>query len=120
MTEINRSRSLLWTFSLGTFTLWYALLDCVGVMARINMPSSGKVLKLTNGDLMCYVDLIARGRKHTIGADFTICRHTELLNKQVKLTYGRIRVSECASNEPCGKTRIKTAIVRMQLLRQRD
>ncbi len=79
-----------------------------------NTPTTGKVVKLTSGDLMCYVDLIdARGRKHNIGADFAICERTELVNRQVRLTYRRIRVNDCSSNEPCGKNRWKKAIVNM-------
>jgi hypothetical protein len=83
-----------------------------------NMPLTGKVVNLTNGDLMCYVDLIdARGKKHNIGADFAICERTEFLNKRVRLTYKRIRVNDCSSNEPCGKTLLKNAIVKMTLIR---
>ncbi len=63
---------------------------------------------------MCYVDLIdARGKQHDIGADLGICNRTEFLNKRVRLTYKRIRVNDCNSNEPCGKTRTKNAIVKM-------
>ncbi len=84
-----------------------------------NMPLTGKVVKLTQGDLMCYVDLIdVRGKKHNIGADFAICERTEFLNKQVNLTYKRIRVNDCNSNEPCGKTRLKNAIVKMKLVKR--
>jgi hypothetical protein len=86
--------------------------------AQGNLPLSGKVVKLTQGDLMCYVDLIdARGKKRNIGADFAICERTEFLNKRVRLTYKRIRVNDCGSNEPCGKTRIKNAIVKMTLIK---
>jgi hypothetical protein len=82
-----------------------------------NMPLTGKVIKLTAGDLMCYVDLIdTRGKKHNIGADFAICERTEFLNKRVRLTYKRIRVNDCNSNEACGKTRLKSAIVKMTLI----
>lgn len=78
------------------------------------MPLSGKVIKLTQGDLMCYVDLLdARGKQHNIGADFAICERTEFLNKKVRLTYKRIRINDCGSNEPCSKTRLKQAIVKM-------
>ena len=81
------------------------------------MPLLGKVVKLTQGDLMCYVDLIdTRGKRHHIGADFAICERNEFLTKRVRLTYRRIRVNDCGSNEPCGKTRLKNAIVKMTLI----
>ena len=86
--------------------------------SRRNMPTTGKVVKLTRGDLMCYVDLIdTNGKKHNIGADFAICDRPEFLTKQVRLTYRRIRVNDCLSNESCGKTRLKNAIVKMTLVR---
>ena len=86
-------------------------------LSRQNMPTTGKVVKFTRGDLMCYVDLIdSSGKQHNIGANFVICDRTELLNKQVRLIYKRIRVNDCQSNEPCGKTRLKNAIVKMTLV----
>jgi hypothetical protein len=81
-------------------------------------PTIGKVMKLTSGDLMCYVDLVdAAGKKHTLGADFSICDRSEFLNKQVRLTYKKIKVSDCQSAEPCGKSKLKNAIVKMRLVR---
>ena len=80
-----------------------------------SFPNSGKVLKLTNGDLMCYVDIEDRGKKYHLGADFDICNQTKFLNKKVKLTYKRSKVNDCQSNEPCGKTRIENLIVKMRL-----
>jgi hypothetical protein len=81
-------------------------------------PTSGKVLKLTNGDLMCYVDLVdAGGKKYNLGADFSICDRSEFLNQQVRLTYKKIKVSDCQSAEPCGKSKLKNAIVKMRLVR---
>ena len=78
-------------------------------------PRSGKVLKLTNGDLMCYADIEDRGKKYHLGADFDVCGQTKLLNKKVKLTYKRSKVNDCQSSEPCGKTRIENLIVKMKL-----
>jgi hypothetical protein len=75
----------------------------------------GKVLKFTNGDLMCYVEVQAHGNNYNIGADFDICRQTQFLNKQVQLTYKRVKVNNCPSNEPCGKTRLENLIVKMKL-----
>ena len=80
-----------------------------------NYPTSGKVLKLINGDLMCYVDLVdARGKKYNLGANFDICNQTKLVNKQVKVTYKKDNVNDCQSAEPCGKTRVENLIVKMQ------
>jgi hypothetical protein len=70
------------------------------------LPRTGKLLKLVNGDLMCYIDLRdARGKIHTLGADFDICTKEKLINRKVQLTYKRMRVNDCESAEPCGKTR---------------
>jgi hypothetical protein len=83
-------------------------------------PTSGKVLSLTNGDLMCYVELVnARGKKYNLGADFDICTQTKLVNKQVKLTYKKGNVNDCQSADPCGKTRVENLIVKMQPVAQK-
>ena len=83
-----------------------------------SFPSSGKVVKLTNGDLMCYVEIKTRGKIYQLGADFDICNQTKLLNQQVRLTYQRRKVNDCQSSEPCGKTKIKNLIVKMKLIPQ--
>lgn len=78
-------------------------------------PTTGKVVNLTNGDLMCYVDLIdERGKKQMLGADFEICQQTRLLTKRVRLTYQRRNVNDCQSASPCGKTRVENLIVKMR------
>jgi hypothetical protein len=103
--------------SLALGTLCQALPALALATTPGNMPLTGKVTKLTLGDLMCYVDLIdSQGKKHTIGAGFGICDRTELLNKRVRLTYKRVRVNDCQSSEPCGKTRLTNAIVKMTLV----
>ena len=80
-------------------------------------PKQGKVLQLTNGDLMCYVKLVdARGRKYDIGAEFDICQQTKFINKQVTLTYKRSQVNDCQSAQPCGKTRTEDLIFKMKLV----
>ncbi|MCY7368838.1 MAG: hypothetical protein LH474_11885 [Chamaesiphon sp.] len=84
-----------------------------------SFPTSGKVLKLTNGDLMCYVEINTSGKIYQLGADFDICNQTKLLNQQVRLTYQRIKVNDCQSIEPCGKTKLKNLIVKMKLIPQR-
>jgi hypothetical protein len=83
-----------------------------------SFPSSGKVIKLTNGDLMCYVEINTRSKMYQLGADFDICNQTKLLNQQVRLTYQRSKVNDCQSSEPCGKTRIENLIVKMKLIPQ--
>lgn len=80
-----------------------------------SLPASGKVLTLTNGDLMCYVDISNAGKKYHLGADFSICNQNKFLNRQVQLTYKASKVNDCQSNEPCGKTRIENLIVKMKL-----
>jgi hypothetical protein len=86
--------------------------------ANQSFPTRGKVLKLTSGDLMCYVDLVdAGGKKYSLGADFSICEQSKFLNQQVRLTYKKIKVSDCQSAEPCGKSKLKNAIVKMRLVR---
>jgi hypothetical protein len=83
-------------------------------------PKQGKVLQLTNGDLMCYVELVdARGKKYDIGAEFDICRQTKFINKQVMLTYKRGKVNDCQSAAPCGKTRTEDLIVKMKLVNKK-
>ena len=79
-----------------------------------SFPTSGKVLKLTNGDLMCYVKINTRGKVYQLGADFDICNQTKLLNQQVQLTYKRTKINDCQSSEPCGKTKLKNLIVKMK------
>jgi hypothetical protein len=67
---------------------------------------------------MCYVDLVdAGGKKYNLGADFSICEQSQFLNKQVRLTYKKIKVGDCQSAEPCGKSKLKNAIVKMRLVR---
>jgi hypothetical protein len=82
-------------------------------------PTSGKVLTLINGDLMCYVDVVdARGKKYNLGAYFEICQQSQFLNKRVQLTYKLGNVNDCQSAEPCGKTRVENLIVKMKLIRK--
>lgn len=69
---------------------------------------------------MCYVDLLdARGKKHTLGADFPICERTQLVNQLVSLTYRIVQVNHCQGNDRCGKTIAKNLIVKMRLLRRK-
>jgi hypothetical protein len=109
----------IYAISIFTTSLVYSLpIAAKNLNKNQTFPTSGKVLKLTNGDLMCYVDLVdASGKKYNLGADFSICEQSELVNKQVRLTYKKIKVSDCQSAEPCGKNKLKNAIVKMRLMR---
>jgi hypothetical protein len=106
--------------SIAATSLLYTLPSYARKPVKVSKyPTNGKVLKLTNGDLMCYVDLLdTRGRKYNLGADFDICTQTKLVNKQVKLTYKKGNVNDCQSAEPCGKTRMENLIVKMQPIKK--
>ena len=84
-----------------------------------NLPKTGIVKKITNGDLLCYVSLVdEKGKQHEVGADYGICgQEKAYLNKKVRLTYGLANVSDCQSAEPCGKTRQEQVIEKMELVR---
>ena len=83
------------------------------------LPRTGKILKMTNGDLMCYLDIKdPQGKIHNVGATFEICEQTKLLNKQVRFTYKKMPINDCQSAEPCGKTRVETIVVRLTPLRR--
>ena len=81
------------------------------------LPRTGTVLQMTNGDIACYIDIQdVGGRKHTLSADFSLCEKPEkFLNRRVKITYERAKVSDCESAEPCGKTRWEMLVVRLKL-----
>jgi len=88
-----------------------------------NQPQIATVTSMTNGDLMCYVTLVDdRGIKHeSVGATFEICNNEKtFLNQRVNLIYGRVRVNDCQSAEPCGKTRWATLITQMKLVDNRN
>ena len=127
MTKILRFKTTIYAAGIVAAILLYALPGAAGKLdlpstplsSQNNTPTTGKLVKLTRGDLMCYVDLIARGKKHHIGADFAICDRPQFLNKQVQLTYKPIPLNDCKSNQPCGKTRVKKAIVKMKLIRRK-
>ena len=84
-----------------------------------NLPKTGTVKKITNGDLLCYVSLVDdKGKQHELGADFGICgQEKAYLNKKVNLTYGLANVNDCQSAEPCGKTKQEQVIQKMELAR---
>ena len=111
-----------------TIIAWTAVLSIAGCLNTVPSearqmpkldasPTRGKVLQLTNGDLMCYVRLVdARGKTYDIGANFDICQQTKFINRKVTLTYRRSKVNDCQSAAPCGKTRTEDLIVKMKLV----
>jgi hypothetical protein len=81
------------------------------------LPRTGKILKMTNGDLMCYLEVKnPQGKVQSVGADFEICQQKQFLNRRVRFTYKKVAINDCESAEPCGKTRLETIAVRLQLL----
>ncbi len=124
MTKFFRFKTVTATVGIVAVSFAYSLPSVAGKLdlpstplsSQNNTPTSGKLIKLTRGDLMCYVDLIVRGKKHHIGADFAICDRTRLIDKQVRLTYKQIQIGNCKSNELCGKNSLKKAIVKMKLV----
>jgi hypothetical protein len=102
--------------SLSILAIAAATLPAMAVPIN-SLPRSGKVLRMVNGDIMCYVDLKdAKGKKHNLGATFEICEQQEkYLNRKVSITYKRMKVSNCQSAEPCGKTRWENLIVKLKL-----
>ncbi len=81
-------------------------------------PKVGTIKRIEQGDLACYVSLIdEQGKEHNISADFEICPQKEqFINKKVKLSYDILNFNDCQSNEPCGKTKKESAIVKMEIV----
>jgi hypothetical protein len=96
------------------------LVVCTAVSAlAASLPRTGKIIKMTNGDLMCYLEVRdPKGKVHNVGATFEICEQQKLLNKPVRFTYKKMPINDCESAEPCGKTRMETIVVRLQSLRR--
>jgi len=82
-------------------------------------PQVFTVKKMVDGDLMCYVTLVARNgvKYESVGATFEICaKKKAYLNKKVNLVYGQVSVNDCQSAEPCGKTRRQTLVTQMKIV----
>jgi hypothetical protein len=101
----------------SSFSLFAITLAGMTADAATKLPRNGTVLKMTNGDIMCYIELRdVAGKKHTLGADFELCNKPQkFLNRRVQITYARVKVNDCQSAEPCGKTRWETLAVRLKL-----
>jgi hypothetical protein len=86
---------------------------------KVQRPTVAKVTELTNGDLACYVTLVdGKKRSYNFVGDFNFCAQEKTyLNKRVRLTYGKMRINDCQSAEPCGKTKVVTAITRMRVVK---
>jgi hypothetical protein len=86
---------------------------------KIQRPSVARVTELSNGDLACYVTLVDSKRKsYNMVGNFDFCaKEKTYLNKRVRLTYGKTRINDCQSAEPCGKTKVVTAITKMQVIK---
>lgn len=82
------------------------------------LPSVAIVTGLTPGDLMCYADVTDdEGKTYTLGATFEICAEEALfIGQRVRLSYEDVSVNDCESAEPCGKSRLETLIMGMQVI----
>lgn len=81
-------------------------------------PKVGTIKRIEQGDLACYITLIdEQGKEHNINASFEICPQKEqFINQKVKLSYDILNFNDCQSNEPCGKTKKESAIVKMEVI----
>ncbi len=81
-------------------------------------PKIATIKEIVQGDLACYVTLIdEQGKQQIINASFDICPQKEqFINKKVKLSYKILNFNDCQSNEPCGKTKKESAIVKMEVI----
>lgn len=78
-------------------------------------PEIGTVKAIQQGDLMCYITFIDEaGKERTEGATFELCEKSgQYLNQRLRLIYGVRNVSDCQSNEPCGKTRRANVVIKL-------
>jgi hypothetical protein len=101
--------------SIGLATTLLALTATTTLAAPL--PRTGKIIKMVNGDLLCYLEVKdSKGKVRNLGATFDICEQTKLLNKPVRFTYKKMAIADCRSIDPCGKTRMETIVVRLQPL----
>jgi hypothetical protein len=94
--------------------------SAVHAQKPVPRPTVATVKSMSNGDLMCYVNLVdEKGKQYnSVGASFEICANEKrFLNKKVQLSYSKASVNDCESIEPCGKSRIETLITKMQIIR---
>lgn len=79
-------------------------------------PEVGVIKQLQQGDQMCYITFTdTAGTERQVGATFELCAQQErYLNQRLRLIYGVRNVSDCQSNEPCGKTRWANVVIKME------
>lgn len=82
-------------------------------------PTVAKVTELVNGDLACYVTIVDnKGKSFHLPGSFDFCvKEKTYLNKRVRLTYGKMRIADCQSAEPCGKTQVVTGVTKMRVIK---
>ena len=109
-------------FLIGSTFCLLAIHSVIVQAQNPKLPEIATVKEMTNGDLACYVNLVDnKGKKYEgIFADFSICeQEKKFLNKKVKILYGKAKFNDCESIEPCGKTKVHTAILKMSLIQQK-
>jgi hypothetical protein len=126
------SKKLMMTLAVGSVLLNFApwsgsngiprSIDIANALASkptSSQPKTGVVKQMIMGDVMCYVDLTdLKGKPHHLGADFSVCTKTRrFLGKKVRVSYKKMRVNDCQSAEPCGKTKVERVIYKMQVVR---
>ena len=81
-------------------------------------PKVATIKSMIQGDLKCYVSVVnEQGAKQELGAISDICAQGEnFLSKKVSLSYETVKVNDCQSNEPCGKTKDESLITKMDIL----
>jgi len=72
-----------------------------------HIPKVATIKNMITGDLKFYVTFVdAKNTEQQKGATFAACENKEkFFNKKVNLKYKYIKVNDCESAEPCGKTK---------------
>lgn len=73
------------------------------VKRESRLPKVGVVSRFEQGDIACYIFVRdSRGKEHDLMGDFSFCEKSKhYLKKRVKLTYHKIRVSNCQPGVKC-------------------
>ena len=109
-------------FLIGSMFFLLAIHSVIVQAQNPKLPEIATVKEMTNGDLACYVNLVDnKGKKYEgIFAEFSICeQEKKFLSRRVKIVYGKAKFNDCESIEPCGKTKVHTAILKMSLIQQK-
>jgi hypothetical protein len=108
------------TITIASTMGFLATTSSVQAQQQVQRPTVATVKSMANGDISCYVTLVdTKGKNYqSVPATFDICAQEKtFLNKKVRITYGKARVNDCQSAEPCGKTRIATLITKMKTVK---